>query len=498
LSRNRTALAALILLTVAILCNSGCAVPLAPEYDVKKETVVINFTGGTSGSQPELKIRTTYSIENTGTTPLDFMDVDLPNAKVFGRTNLAVELDKKPVIISPLPPDQQFSLPDAMRIPFGSPLEKNSRRELKIEYTFRAPVLSGTQITLNPGDFHLGTRGWEPVPLPPRHVLSPEPIRPLKREYSVTVPSDFVLVARGKSAGMKKSGAETEYHFKLNASDFNIYVVAGRYAESAKSGDAASFWTHDALAQDPAHAAQEIAGAWAVMEKQFGPLDKNVHTAHIVESEGFGLNGVDTEGATALAFPGGALVNPPALALGVNSDQFLNLATQALASGWFSNKVYPTSNDVIGISGGLAGYATIVIDEARGGAQARTTRIADYIHRYDKAVRDLAGQQKDGKPLEEEPIVATLPDDPYAERAVGLAKAPLFYAALDDECGGEPVRKGLVSMMDIMAGQEVDFEVMRSSIEYTCKKDLVGTFRAWLNNTGLPAGFREKYAPDSH
>ena len=472
--------------------------PLAPEYDVKKETVAIHFTSS-AGAQPELQIRSVYSIENTGTTPLDFMDVDLPSPKVFGRTDLKFSLDGKPVSASALPADQQFSLPDAMRIPFGAPLDKKSRRELAIEYTFRAPVLSGTQITLNPGDFHLGTRGWEPVLLPPRHVLSPEPIRPLKREYSVTVPSDFRIVARGKSAGTKKSGDETEYRFKLGPADFNIYVVAGRYVNSSKDrGDAVSFWTHDPLKEDPAHAAGEIAGAWAVMEKQFGPLDKNVRTARVVESEGFGLNGVDTQGATALAFPGGALVNPPALALGVNSDQFLNLATQAVAAGWFSNKVYPASNDVIGISGGLAGYATIVIDEARGGDSARRTRIADYIHRYDRAVHDLAGQQKDGKPLEEEPIVATLPDDPYAQRAVGLAKAPLFYAALEDQCGGEPVRKGLVSMMNIMAGQEVDFKVMRSSIEYTCKKDLAGTFRAWLNNTGLPADFREKYAPDSH
>ena len=181
--------------------------PLAPEYDVKKETVAIHFIGG-AGSQPELQIRSIYCIENTGTAPLDFMDVDLPNEKIFGRANLAVQLEGNPVIVSPLPPDQQFSLPDAMRIPFGSPLEKKSRRELTIDYTFRAPVLSGTQITLNPADFHLGPRGWEPVLLPPRHVLSPEPIRPLKREYSVTVPSDFLLVARGKSAGTKKSGAK--------------------------------------------------------------------------------------------------------------------------------------------------------------------------------------------------------------------------------------------------------------------------------------------------
>jgi hypothetical protein len=230
------------------------------------------------------------------------------------------------------------------------------------------------------------------------------------------------------------------------------------------------------------------------MQKQFGPLDKNIRVAHVVESEGFGPQGPNTDGATALSFPGGALVNPAALALGVNSDKFISFAAQAVAEGWFSNKVYPASNAVIGINGGLSGYASIVVDEARGGDAARRARIADYIRRYDEAVKNLDGQQKDAKTLQEEPISATSPDDPFAQRAVSLAKAPLLYVALDDQCGGEKVRKGIVDMMNIMAGQEVDYEVLRSSVEHSCGKDLAATFRVWLNHTGIPQDFRARYA----
>ena len=49
-------------------------------------------------------------------------------------------------------------------------------------------------------------------------------------------------------------------------------------------------------------------------------------------------------------------------------------------------------------------------------------------------------------------------------------------------------------MMNIMAGQEVDFEVLRSSIEYACGKNLASTFRAWLNNPGIPQDFRAQYS----
>ncbi|MGC2720367.1 MAG: hypothetical protein WA209_12330 [Candidatus Acidiferrales bacterium] len=475
-----------------ILFNSACAVPLAPEYDVNKQTVDVHFV---SSATPELEIRSAYTIQNTGTTPLEFVDVDFPNGKVFGLTGVRVTIDGQPASANPLPAEYQSSLPDALRIAFGSPWPQKQRHELVIEYAFRAPVLAGPRITLGADNFHLGTHGWQPVLIPPNHVLSPEPVRPVKSQYTVRVPSDFLVVARGSLNGRKPSGAEAEYRYKLGANDFNIYVVAGRYVDSAAGRkDAVGFWAAKPLSENPAHAQSEIAAAWAAMEKQFGPLDKNLRAAHIVESEGFGAEGPGTTGATALWFPGGALVNSGALALGVNSSEFLTYATQAIAQGWFSNKVYPASNAEIGIGGGLGGYATIVIDESRGGVTARRARIADYIRYYDGAVKALDGQQKDGKQLTEKPIVATLPDDPYVQRKVGLMKAPLFYAALEDQCGGEQVRKGIVNMMNIMAGQEVDFEVLRSSVEYACGKNLAATFRVWLNNPGIPQDFRAQYS----
>jgi aminopeptidase N len=47
-----------------------------------------------------------------------------------------------------------------------------------------------------------------------------------------------------------------------------------------------------------------------------------------------------------------------------------------------------------------------------------------------------------------------------------------------------------------MAGQEVDFEILRSAIEQTCGKDLAATFRVWLNSTGIPQDFRARYAAE--
>ncbi len=269
-----------------VLFNSACAVPLAPEYDVNKQTVDVHFVASTT---PELEIRSTYTVQNTGTAPLEFIDVDFPNVKVFGLTAVRVTIDGQPAPANPLPAEYQASLPDALRIAFASPWPQKQRHQMVIEYTFRAPVLAGAPITLSASNFHLGTHGWQPVLIPPNHVLSPEPIRPVKSQYTVRVPSDFLVVARGSLNGRKQSGAEAEYRYKLGPNDFNIYLVAGRYVESALGReDAVSFWTAKPLAESPAHAQSEIAAAWAAMEKQFGPLDKNVRVAHVVESEGFG------------------------------------------------------------------------------------------------------------------------------------------------------------------------------------------------------------------
>jgi hypothetical protein len=190
-------------------------------------------------------------------------------------------------------------------------------------------------------------------------------------------------------------------------------------------------------------------------------------------------------------------VNAAELARGINSPEFLADATEALAQSWFSDQIYPAPNAVIGIGYGLAGYASITVDEQRSGDSARQKRIQQFLARYDDGVKRLAGKQIDGKPLAEESIIATSPSDPYDQRRVSLAKAPLFYAALEDAAGAGNVRTGLAHVVKTLRGQQVTFDDIRSAIESASGKNLAGLFRAWLYNPGIPRDFRERYAPAS-
>jgi len=176
-------------------------------------------------------------------------------------------------------------------------------------------------------------------------------------------------------------------------------------------------------------------------------------------------------------------VNPAALALGTSSDTFLEMVTHALAHNWFGDQMYPAADAALGIGEGLPEYATIVIEEARNGPAARRERILRYLRDYDEARKNA----------DEKPLGLTLLSDPLEQRRIALAKAPLFFVALEDACGEAPVRSGLRQMVTLLRGQQASYDSLRSALEASTGKNLAELFRIWLNEKGMPAEFRDRY-----
>jgi hypothetical protein len=160
----------------------------------------------------------------------------------------------------------------------------------------------------------------------------------------------------------------------------------------------------------------------------------------------------------------------------------LDLVAHALAGNWFGVQIH-SSNSVVGISEGLSEYAVIVIDEARQGDSARNSRILRFLHEYDAACKEAV----------EKPLIATTISDSVEQRRIALAKAPLFFIALEDAYGEASVRQALAQVVSLLRGQEVGFQDIRAALENVTNKDLVPIFRAWLYKPGIPAEFREKY-----
>jgi hypothetical protein len=482
LNRNISRPLAAALAIALALFAAACAVPLAPGYRVVKESRDVQFVPG----QPsELRIRAHYTLQNSGTEDLAFVDAIFPEEHAFGRTDLRVEVDGRAAAPTNLPAEYQESEPDALRVPMDPAWARRQTRQLSIEYTLRSPENSGARITIGENSFHLGTRGWFPELQPPKRILAPYPNPPRSVDFGVRVPADFVILARGIPKGRKKDGSEIEYRFQLDAATMAAYVVAGKYAawpEQGKSSSAA-FWTIQPIKDDPSSGAEQIAAAWNALEKDFGPLDKNISGPHIVESPELRGHLSGETAPAAIAFPGGAIVNPAALALGANSDQFLEIVTHALAHEWFGDTMYVSPAAAVGMGEGLPEYATIVLDEARNGADARRKRVAEYLRRYDEASKDAT----------EAPLGATMIGDALGSRRIALAKAPLFFVALEDACGEGPMRSGLAHLLAVQRGQEAGYADLRASLEESSNRDLAAMFRLWLNEKGIPEDFRQRY-----
>jgi Peptidase family M1 domain len=463
----------------------ACAVPLAPGYKIVKGTRDVHFVAGASA---KLEIHDHYVVQNSGTTPLLFIDLNFPEERSFGRRDLRVELDGRAAGLAELPEEYRPDHPNALRLVFDSPWPRSQSHNIDIEYSLSSPEDRGSRITIDSEAFHLGSRGWSAVPQPPHHVLSPFPRRPDKIVYSVRVPSNFLVLARGKMSGRKARGNETQYLFQLLKQDLAPFIVAGRYTETPFRQEAGSvvFWTLAPLKSDLGSGPARIARAWATLQEDFGPLDPNIRVPHVVESPSL-RSLVEEPGPAAASFPGGALVNEETLALGIASDEFVEHVSHALAHNWFGDQMYPRGAAGLGMTEGLPEYATIVIDEAANGRDAREKSVRDYLGRYESAIQ--RGPEKS--------LGVTSATDNPEQRAIALAKAPLMYVALEDMCGEAPVRNGLKDLVTLYRGQDVGFDDMRAAIEQRCGKDLGEFFRTWLFGKGLPSDFRARYEPSS-
>jgi len=483
---NRRASRSLYLVLIPVLlllCAYSCDAPVSTGYSTLKESDQVRFV---PGDPPALQISAHYKFENSGTSDLTFIDVALPNQRSFGREDLQVTVNGSQVTPSALSQGEQDAQTNLLRILLDPPWPRRQTRDLSIEYAFHSPTNRGPRITLDKDDFHLGSRGWFPQFQAPKHVMARAPSRPDRTDYTIRVPADFLVLARGTPKGQKKIGSEIEYRFELSKDDLPPYIVAGRYMQwpAGRNPQSAAFWTIQPLKGDPAPAAEEITAAWRTLQTVFGPLDKNIAVPHIVESAQLRRSAQSEEGPdAAAAFPGGAIVNPAALDLGINSDQFLDMVSRALAHNWFGDELAPTPDAALGIGEGLPEYATIVIEEARNGAAARRNRILRYLRRYEEA----------RKQANETPLGLTMMTDPIAQRRIALAKAPLFFIELEDICGEGPMRSGLEYIVALLRGQEVGYDDLRSALEQASNRNLAMPFRVWLNEKGIPQDFLDRY-----
>jgi peptidase M1-like protein len=336
--------------------------------------------------------------------------------------------------------------------------------------------------------FHLQPQGWFPDLQTPKKLFAYDVERPDPTPVNIIVPPDFLVISIGASAGARKQGGDIEHRFFLHELNLDPFIVAGRYHQhevNAPEGDVI-FWTLAPTSTPASQAAgTRLAATMKVYATAFGPVSKKPAPVHIVETPSrLYARSATGEGPAGWPFLNGVLLNRQAFAAGVSSEVFLEVAEHELAHTWLGEQVRLRPEAEIGLGEGFAEYAPIVAAEARDGAAARTDAVRRRLKLYDDA--RVAGVEK--------PLSAIRAGDPWEQRKISYTKGSLLFIALEDECGTAGARRGIAHLVSALRGESAGFEDLRSAVELETGRNLAEFFRIWLNDTGIPDSFRERYA----
>lgn len=479
----------------ALVCLSGCAVPLAPGYKIEKQSIIVRFV---PGAPPHLAVRAEYRLANVGNSNLDSIEVCLPGRKSFGRENLRVQVqghDVTPMLVRGADADEgesasSESWPVVWRIPFSPAWHRKQKRNLLIAYDLTAAAEPGGRMYVAPSMFLLNDSGWFPDPLAPKSLFAKDLVRPDPSDLRIIVPVDFQALGSGEPQGVKNSNAGAEYRFRLGKNDFDPFIVAGKYytQQIMTSAGPVVFWTTTPLAPASARAsALQIATARKFYETTFGPLPESMKAITLADSSfGTGEN-AGSSAADNYILPGVILALTPAQKPGVlGTTPLPGDFSLDLAATWFQKLIIP-QKDAWLLADALSAYAYSLTSPDSHNRADRERAIEDLLQNYDaRASRAI-----------EKPIASLAREDPPAQIQISAAKVELFLFGLEDSCGRDNVNHALAHMASALRFQQYGYIDLRSALEQECHQDLGPFFRSWLNEKGIPADFRAKYEPAS-
>ncbi len=468
---HRLANAALFAL---VIFTTACAVPLGPGFHTEKELLEVRFV---PGSPTHLEVRASFTLNNSGKVPLDVIDFSLPAEKYFGRSHLLITVDGASVSPQPLAaPAPSLSTPDtqhpapffALRIPLAAPWPRKSKRTVVISYQLVSSADSAERFGLDASSFFLSDGGWYPIPRAPEGLFAKGDAFPKQFDFSVFVPQDFHVHAAGQPRGNKRRAAESEFRFRIREADFSPFVVAGRYHQQkfSDSNGSVLFWTFQPIpAGQVTRAGALVASAEKAYEAAFGPRSKMHNPIWVAEAGAYPCFDQAfpraPKSSTIDAPETVLLCSPTKLGNSPEAADF-SFADYSLAATWFEHVASPQPDLPLPLLPGLLEYARAVAENNRGNAAFRNAIISTHL-----------AAEKNG---------------------LASSKSALFLMALEDEVGKETLRRALRHMIQGLRGRTYSYTDLRVSLEAESGKDLGEFFRAWLNQPGIPAAFRQKYA----
>jgi hypothetical protein len=480
----------------------GCVQPLGPGFHFAGRQTEIRPVEDLPG---KLHIRVVDHLENAGDRRLQSLEVRLPDSPNFKIRNLRTSSEGKEIVL------EHSSIIDTrkMRATLDPPWDQKQLREIATEWDLVPEPSSHGTLAASVEAFHVTGESAFPLWQAPVGVFSTGSAYPANQVLTVFASPDFRILAPGKPLKSKKSltGLTPQVFRIRQEKDFSPYVVAGRYQQQIVSGQYGSviFWTIRPLDSEAGKtAAPRIASSMRALADFFGPLSKGKSVVHIVEVPGllpsefddtgnFQSGEIDAlreeqnhkvnSGLGGASFPEGVLLDSRAIAQGVGDEAVLRLSEYELAQTWFGWRVYPDPKAQILMGRGVGLFGLVIAAEARGFDQ-RQRMVASLLDRYDQARATAV----DKRLLEPQPGYSR------AERISTGYRAVLFLVELEDLCGHDNMRAAFHEIIRSRAVDAAGYEELRAALESSSKRNLADLFRNWLNQPGVPAEFRGRYA----
>lgn len=464
LDRLRPAFLIFMLLSLA-----GCATPLGPGFALRRETVNIHYAQRPTGSAVYYSVQAVA--RNTGNRPLDQLRIRAPRLATPGQAQAALSSQTGP---STSGSDQRDGLP----VPLQSPLLQGQSRQIPFAYLI--PV-QGEVVFLDP-------EGWFPSFLPPKGLFAKAQQRASKTQLDIYVPRDDRVLTTGRLRRVRSGppGGESEYVYEIRDKDFSPFLLIGKYEQQSVRvrGQAVVFWSRKPF--DPVCAqavANEAVATTQLYRSVFGRPNGNLGTLRIIEFPTGGPSGSNLNTGMETV-PNGVLFSEDPAEACRQLDTFYFLVARNLAATWFGWAVRPASGAEAVLGSGVQNYAALIAEEKQETPGIRRRQVADWLAEYDRL-------NSRTHPLPPSALGSHPTGDQL--RMAGVQSA-LFFIALEDRLGSDPVRRALKDIVGSLGGTTAGPNELRSALEREGGKNLYDFFNQWLSRAGVPAAFRRRYS----
>jgi len=464
----------------------GCAAALGPGYTIEKQRVDVSYTHQTPD---QVSVRASYQVKNTGTKPLNALEIQPPDSEIIQPRELRVEWRGKTIEI---PTPKLDSSDNELRVPLPGNLEIGGSGEFVVAYDVKILPEQAAIGSNHGAAFFLPSPGWLPILLPAHGAFATGGAPPAKWDLVVSVPEGYRVRASGENRGAEKhrtdkSGAGGLRFEQRPGTNYDAYVAAGPYVEQQvhSSGGTVIFWTASPLtSKRSAELGKLVASDATFFTSEFGADEKNKSPIWLIECP----QGAPKSQERPWISQTGCLTQPhsvvlPAEYLGAGvPEEFMKSVDLQLAATWLYFSARPTRYGALFPVAAIPDYAGVALAVSRN-PESRNNNVRDLLRQVD-AIPDR------GKPL----IRVDMKDSPeLLDRA--RAESVLFLFALEDRCGAANVHKGIARASRLLRGETWGVPDLRSAVEAECGGPVLESFfREWMHGPGIPAEFRARYA----